>query len=60
MFAQYLLHNDETLFYMDHALYMLDKIKIAFENYCAIDAKLFQTTFNYLKLHAMTYFVKFI
>ena len=41
MLAQYPSHNDETLFYIEHALYRLDKIKIAFENHCPIDAKLF-------------------
>ncbi len=53
MLAQYLLYNYEILSYMDHALYKPDKTKIAFENHCLIDAKLFQPTFNYPKLHAM-------
>lgn len=39
--VQYLLQNDETLFYIEHFLYKLDKIKIAFDNYCPINAKLF-------------------
>ncbi len=45
---------------MEHALYRLDKTKIAFENHYLIDTKLFQPTFNYPKFHAMTYFVKYI
>ncbi len=60
MLAQYPSHNNETLFYIDLALYKLDKTKIAFENRCSINAKLFWPTFNYPKLHAMTYFVKYI
>ncbi len=60
MLAQYPSHNDETLSYMEHALYKLDKTKIAFENHRPIDAKLFQPTFNYPKFYAMTYFVKYI
>ncbi len=60
MLAQYPLHNDETISYMEHALYRLDKTKIAFENHCPINAKLFRPTFNYPKFHAMTYFVKCI
>ena len=30
MLAQFLLHNNETLFYIEHALYGLYKTKIAF------------------------------
>lgn len=41
MFVQYLLHNNETFFYIDHALSRLSKTKIIFENYCLIDTKLF-------------------
>ena len=58
--AQYQLHDNETLFYMEHALYKLDKIKIAFENHRLINIKLFQPTFNYPKFHTMTYFVQCI
>ena len=60
MLAHYLLHNNETLSYIEHALYKLDQTKIAFENHGLINAKLFQTTFNYPKFHAMTYFVQCI
>ena len=41
MLTQYPLHNNETLFYIEPTLYKLDKTKIAFENHCPIDAKLF-------------------
>ena len=58
MLAQYLSQNNETLFYIDHTFYKLDKTKIVFENHCPIDAKLFQPTFNYPKFCAMTHFVK--
>lgn len=58
--AKYLLYNNQTLSYMDHTLYRLDKTKIAFENHCPINTKLFGLTFNYLKFHAMTHFVKCI
>ena len=58
--AHYLSHNNKTLSYMDHALYRLGKTKIAFENHCPIDAKLFQPTFNYLKFHSIIHFVKCI
>ncbi len=60
MLAQYLSHDNETLSYMEYALYRLDKTKIAFKNHCPIDAKLFQPTFNYPKFYAMTHFIKCI
>lgn len=60
MLAQYLLHNDKTLLYIDYTLYRLDKTRITFKNHCPIDAKLSQTNFNYPKFHAMTHFVKCI
>ncbi len=60
MLTQYLSHDNETLSYMEHALYRLDKTKIAFENYRSINAKLFRPTFNYPKFHAMTHFLKCI
>lgn len=56
--AQYLLHSNKILFYMKHALYKLDKTKIAFENHYSIDTKLFWPTFNHLKFHIITHFVK--
>ena len=60
MLTQYLSYNNETLFYMLHVLYRLDKTKIAFENHCPINVKLIQPTFNYLKFYAMTNFVQYI
>lgn len=41
MLVYYLLHNNKTLFYINYALYRLDKKKIVFENYCSIKTKLF-------------------
>ena len=52
MLAQYVSHDDETLRYMEHALYRLEKTKIAFEYHRPIDAKLYWPTFNYPKFHA--------
>ena len=60
MLAQYVLHDDETLRYIEHALYRLEKTKIAFEHHWPIDFKLCQPTFNYPKFHAISYFVKCI
>ena len=60
MLAQYVSHDDETLRYMEHALYRLEKTKIAFEHHRPIDAKLCRPTFNYPKFHATSHFVQCI
>ena len=41
MLAQYVLHDDKTLRYMEHALYRLENTKIAFEHNRPIDLELF-------------------
>ena len=41
MGAQYVLHDKETLYYIEHALYRLQKTKTAFEQYRLIDSKLY-------------------
>ncbi len=60
MLAQYILHNEETLRYIEHALYRLEKTKIVFKQYWPIDSKLCQPTFNYPKFHATNHFVQYI
>ena len=60
MLAQYVSHDDETLWYMEHALYRLEKTKIAFEHHRPIDSKLYRPTFNYPKFHAVTHFAQCI
>ncbi len=60
MLAQYVSHDDKTLHYMEHALYRLEKTKIAFEQHRPINSKLCWPTFNYPKFHAISHFVKCI
>ena len=45
---------------MEHALYRLEKTKIAFEQYWPIDSKLCQPTFNYPKFYVISHFVQYI
>ena len=45
---------------MEHALYRLEKTKIAFKHHWPIDSKLYQPTFNYPKFHAVTHFAQCI
>ena len=58
--AQYILYNNKTLYYMEHALYKLENTKIAFEYYWPIKSKLYQLTFNYPKFYAISHFVQYI
>ncbi len=58
--AQYVSHDEETLRYMEHALYKLEKTKIAFEQHRPIDSKLCRPTFNYPKFYAIRHFVQCI
>ncbi len=60
MLAQYVSHDDEMLCYIEHALYRLENIKIAFEHHRLSDSKLCWPTFNYFKFHAISYFVQYI
>lgn len=55
-----MLHNDKTLAYIEHVLYRLDKTKMIFKNYCLINAQLLLPANNYLKFHAMSYFIEYI
>ena len=60
MLAQHVSYDDETLRYMEHALYRLEKTKIAFEHHRPLDAKLCRPTFNNPKFHATNHFVQCI
>ena len=57
MLAQYVLHDNKTLRYMEYALYRLEKTKMVFEHHWPINSKLCQPTFNYSKFYAINYFV---
>ena len=58
--AQYVLHDKETLRYIEHLLYRLETTKIIFDQHRHIDSKLCQLTFNYLKFHAISHFFQCI
>ena len=60
MLAQYVSHDEETLCYMEHAFYRLEKTKIAFEQHRLINSKLCQQTFHYSKFHAISHFIQYI
>ena len=45
---------------MEHILYRLEKIKIAFKYHQFINTKLYQPNFNYPKFYAINYFIQYI
>ncbi len=60
MLAQYVLYDDETVRYIEHALYRLENTKIAFEHHRPIKSKLCQPPFNKPKFHAISHFIQCI
>ena len=60
LMAQYKTHDDETLRYMEQALYRIDKMKVAFRALRPIDKSTDEGHFNFPKFHAMTHYTSFI
>lgn len=61
MITQYHSHNDDTLQYLEHALYCIDKLKWTFSRYQTNKRDLTENGhFNNSKLHAITHYLEFI
>jgi len=64
--AQYTFHDSDTLWYMQHTLYHIDKLKAIFQKYWLNDAsnanmkEINDQCFNISKLHAMTHYIECI
>jgi hypothetical protein len=59
--AQYSSHDDNTLKYMEHALYQMDMLKSAFRNYRINSRDKDESGhFNFPKFHAITHYPEFI
>jgi hypothetical protein len=58
--AQYKTHDDETLEYLDHALYRIDKTKAVFKQFRPVDKATDEGHFNFPKFHAMTHYTSSI
>ena len=59
--AQYSSHNDNTLEYMEHALYQMDMLKSAFRKYRINNREKDESGhFNFPKFHAVTHYPEFI
>ena len=60
MLAQYISYNDDMLWYIEPALYRLEKTKITFKHHQPIDLKLCRPLFNYPKFYKVTNFAQCI
>ena len=60
LLAQYKTHDDETLEYLDHALYRIDKTKAVFKQFRPVDKAIDEGHFNFPKFHAMTHYTSSI
>ena len=60
LMAQYKTHDNETLCYMEQALYRIDKLKGAFKALCPLDKSTKEGYFNFPKFYIMTYYTTFI
>ncbi len=54
--AQYYLHDEETLRYLEHALFRLNKLKNVFRHLQSEHSDTDIDHFNISKLHAMTHY----
>ncbi len=52
--TQYWLHNDESLHYMNNAIYRINVLKEVFEQFQHDE------NFNYFKFHVITHYMNFI
>ena len=57
---QYISHNENTLQYLEHALFWINKLKNVFWHLHSVDSDITESHFNILKLHVMTYYTHHI
>jgi len=60
LLAQYKTHDDETLRYLEQALYRIDRTKVVFKQFRPIDKATDEGHFNFPKFHAMTHYTSCI
>ncbi len=56
LIVQYKIHDEETLHYLDHVLYRIDKIKIIFKVLYLVNKTTDEGHFNFLKFYVMTHY----
>ena len=60
LLAQYKTHDDETLRYLEQALYRIDKTKVVFKRFRPVNKATDEGHFNFPKFHAMTHYTSCI
>ena len=60
MLAQYASHDNNTIRYIEHTLYIIDQTKTAFSNFRLLYQAIQERHFNIPKLHALTYYPYYI
>ena len=54
--TQYISHNENTLQYLKHTLFQINKLKNVFQHLHSVDSDITESHFNILKLHIMTHY----
>ena len=54
--TQYISHNENTLQYLEHALFWINKLKNVFWHLHSVDSDITESHFNILKLYIITYY----
>ncbi len=60
LIVQYKTHDEETLHYLNHILYRIDKTKIVFKVLHLVDKTTDKDYFNFLKFYVMIYYMLYI
>ena len=58
--TQYISHDKNTLQYLEHALFWINKLKNIFQYLHSVDSDITESHFNILKLHVMTHYTHHI
>jgi len=60
MLTQYISHNKNTLQYLKHALFWINKLKNIFQHLHSVDSNISEKHFNIFKLHIITHYAQHI
>jgi hypothetical protein len=60
LMTQYRFHDDNILFYLDHALYRINAFKHEFRDLRSQNKNIEEDHFNFLKFHVMSHYSEFI
>ncbi len=60
MLTQYTSHDEDTLQYLSHVLFWINKLKNVFWHLRPVDSDISEGHFNILKLHVMTHYAQHI